>query len=41
VGEISGLKSDPYNELCRRYMPKGASGILTFGIKGGAEAGKE
>lgn len=36
-----GLKSDPYYELGRKYMPKGASGILSFGIKGGAEAGKE
>jgi len=36
-----GLKSDPYYELAQKYMPKGASGILTFGIKGGAKAGKE
>lgn len=35
-----GLKSDPYFELGRKYLPKGASGILSFGIKGGAEAGK-
>jgi O-acetylhomoserine (thiol)-lyase len=26
---------------CKKYLPNGASGILTFGIKGGAEAGKE
>jgi len=36
-----GLKSDPYYELGQKYMPKGASGILSFGIKGGAKAGKE
>lgn len=36
-----GLKNDPYYELGQKYMPKGASGILTFGIKGGAKAGKE
>ncbi|MDD2190256.1 MAG: PLP-dependent transferase, partial [Eubacteriales bacterium] len=36
-----GLKSDPYYELARKYMPKGASGILCFGIKGGAKPGKE
>ena len=36
-----GLKHDPYYELHRQYMPKGASGILTFGVKGGAKAGKE
>ncbi|MBP6491708.1 MAG: O-acetylhomoserine aminocarboxypropyltransferase/cysteine synthase [Clostridia bacterium] len=36
-----GLKSDPYFDLAQKYMPKGASGILSFGIKGGAKAGKE
>ncbi|MEL7656293.1 MAG: PLP-dependent transferase, partial [Bacillota bacterium] len=36
-----GLKSDPYYELAQKYIPKGASGILSFGIKGGAKAGKE
>lgn len=36
-----GLKSSPYYELGQKYMPKGASGILSFGIKGGAKAGKE
>jgi O-acetylhomoserine (thiol)-lyase len=35
-----GLKSSPYYELGQKYMPKGASGILSFGIKGGAAAGK-
>ena len=36
-----GLKSDPYYELAQKYMPKGTSGILSFGIKGGAKAGKD
>lgn len=36
-----GLKADPYYPLAQKYMPKGASGILSFGIKGGARAGKE
>lgn len=36
-----GLESDPYNEMARKYMPKGSGGILCFGIKGGAKAGKE
>lgn len=27
--------------LAKKYLPNGASGILTFGIKGGSEAGKE
>jgi O-acetylhomoserine (thiol)-lyase len=32
-----GLPGDPANALAQRYMPKGASAILTFGVKGGAE----
>lgn len=35
-----GLKTDPSYSLAQKYLPKGKSGILTFGIKGGAEAGK-
>lgn len=35
-----GLKSSPYHALQQRYLPKGASGVLTFGVKGGFEAGK-
>ena len=34
-----GLPGNRYYDLARRYMPKGPSAILTFGIKGGAEAG--
>ena len=33
-----GLESSPHYELARRYLPKGAGGILCFGIKGGIEA---
>ncbi len=36
-----GLESHKSRELARKYLPKGASGVLTFGIKGGAEAGKK
>lgn len=36
-----GLKSDPYYELAQKYLPKGQSGILSFGIKGGSRAGKD
>jgi O-acetylhomoserine (thiol)-lyase len=36
-----GLQSSPYYELAKRYLPKGASAILTFGIKGGASAGRK
>ncbi|HXX12143.1 MAG TPA: O-acetylhomoserine aminocarboxypropyltransferase/cysteine synthase [Burkholderiales bacterium] len=33
------LPSSRYYELARRYMPKGAGAIMTFGIKGGQQAG--
>jgi len=36
-----GLESSPYYHLAQKYMPKGAGAVLTFGIKGGYEAGKE
>ena len=35
----AGLKSDPYNALAKKYVPKGAGAILTFGLKGGFDAG--
>lgn len=34
-----GLSDSPYYELAKKYLPKGASSIFTFGIKGGIEAG--
>ncbi|AIQ65603.1 O-acetylhomoserine aminocarboxypropyltransferase [Paenibacillus stellifer] len=34
-----GLPSHPSYELAQKYLPKGQGAILTFGIKGGAEAG--
>jgi len=36
-----GLESSPYKELADAYLPKGQSGIVTFGIKGGFEAAKK
>ncbi|HEY8423169.1 MAG TPA: PLP-dependent transferase, partial [Clostridia bacterium] len=36
-----GLESDKYYERKQKYLPKGAGGILTFGIKGGLQAGKK
>lgn len=30
-----GLPSSPYHRLAEKYFPKGASGILSFGVKGG------
>ncbi|AGK96543.1 homocysteine synthase [Clostridium pasteurianum] len=34
------LPDSPYNALAKKYLPKGAGSIFTFGIKGGLEAGK-
>lgn len=34
------LKGNQYYDLARKYLPKGAGSIFTFGIKGGVEAGK-
>lgn len=36
-----GLESHPSYELAQKYLPKGQGAILTFGIKGGIEAGKK
>ncbi len=36
-----GLKSSKYNQLAKKYLSKGQSGIVTFGLKGGFEAGKK
>ena len=33
-----GLKNHPTYDLAQKYLPKGCSGVLTFGIKGGREA---
>lgn len=34
-----GLESNKYNTLSKKYMPKGASSLVSFGIKGGRPAG--
>lgn len=36
-----GLESSPYHELAKKYLPKGGGALVTFGIKGGYEAGRE
>ncbi|MDK2894641.1 MAG: O-acetylhomoserine (thiol)-lyase [Moorella sp. (in: firmicutes)] len=36
-----GLPNHPSYELVQKYLPRGAGAILTFGIKGGREAGKK
>jgi len=35
----AGLEDDPFNALAKKYCPKGAGAVFTFGIKGGYEAG--
>ncbi len=35
------LKDSPYLELANKYLEKGASGMILFGIKGGSEAGRK
>jgi len=41
VGWVSyaGLPGNRYHELAKRYCPKGAGGVFTFGVKGGYAAG--
>jgi len=35
----AGLPGDRYHNLARKYSPKGAGAVFTFGLKGGYEAG--
>ena len=35
------LASSPYRDLAKKYLPKGTGSIMTFGIKGGAQAGEK
>ncbi|MBT8245727.1 MAG: aminotransferase class I/II-fold pyridoxal phosphate-dependent enzyme [Winogradskyella sp.] len=35
-----GLESSNYKALANKYLPKGQSGIVTFGVEGGYEAAK-
>ncbi|MEC0210799.1 homocysteine synthase [Paenibacillus ehimensis] len=37
----SGLPSHSSHELAKKYLPKGQGAIMTFGIKGGVEAGRK
>ncbi|MCY6485034.1 O-acetylhomoserine aminocarboxypropyltransferase/cysteine synthase [Clostridium aestuarii] len=36
-----GIEDNKYNVLCEKYLPKGASAVFTFGIKGGYENAKQ
>src|SRR5438270_5829256 len=35
----AGLASDKYNNLARKYSPKGAGAVFTFSLRGGYDAG--
>ncbi|NNE24355.1 MAG: O-acetylhomoserine aminocarboxypropyltransferase [Rhizobiales bacterium] len=35
----AGLKKDPYHKLQKRYAPKGAGAVFTFGLNGGYDMG--
>ncbi|MDQ4062246.1 MAG: O-acetylhomoserine aminocarboxypropyltransferase [Pseudomonadota bacterium] len=35
----AGLPSDRHHNLARKYLPKGAGSVFTFGLKGGYDAG--
>jgi len=35
----AGLESSPYHALAKKYLPRGAGSVFTFGVKGGFEAG--
>jgi O-acetylhomoserine (thiol)-lyase len=34
-----GLRQDRYHNLAKRYCPKGAGAVFTFGLRGGYDAG--
>jgi len=36
-----GLPSSKYYDLAQKYLPKGKSGLITFGLKGGFKAAKK
>src|SRR5690348_4812474 len=35
----AGLKESPFHDLARKYLPRGAGAVFTFGVKGGYDAG--
>ena len=37
----AGLEENRYFDLAKKYLPKGAGAVLSFGIKGGAAAGQK
>ena len=39
--KYASLPSSPYKAQARKYTPKGAGAVFSFGVKGGYEAGKK
>lgn len=37
--KYAGLPDSPYHALAKKYLPRGAGSVFTFGVKGGREAG--
>jgi O-acetylhomoserine (thiol)-lyase len=37
----SGLKSDPYYERAKKYLPNGGCGVVSFELKGGRDAAQK
>lgn len=37
----SGLKSSPYHDLAKKYLPKGSGAVFTIGLEGGFAAGEK
>lgn len=38
---FSGLESDKYYDLAKKYMPNGSCGVISFGVKGGRSAAEK
>ena len=36
-----GLESHPSHKLAKKYLPRGFGGVLSFGVKGGGQAGSQ
>ena len=36
-----GLESHQSHQLAKKYLPRGAGGVLSFGVKGGGAAGSQ
>ena len=38
---FEGLENHFSHELAKKYLPRGFGGVLSFGVKGGGEAGSQ